>query len=130
MSAEERRTLSKLRLDKAQEALNDAKSTLEKGRLRSAINRAYYAAFHAMRAMLALNEIDRRRHSGVTAEFLNLYVKTGLFDASYPTIIRRMYNTHSKNEYDDIQNILYDDAVQQVQDAETVVESIKHFLSE
>jgi len=34
---------------------------------RSAANRAYYAIFHAMRAVLALDGVDMKHHSGIIA---------------------------------------------------------------
>ena len=36
---------------------------------RSAANRAYYAIFHAMRAVLALDGVDMKHHSGIISEF-------------------------------------------------------------
>ena len=41
-------------------------------------HRSYYAIFHAMRAVLALDGIDMKRHSGVMSEFRRLYIKTGI----------------------------------------------------
>ncbi|HVJ49982.1 HEPN domain-containing protein [Desulfitobacterium sp.] len=35
----------------------------------SVINRYYYAAFHAVRALLALKELDSSKHSGVISYF-------------------------------------------------------------
>ena len=128
MSPEEKGTLSKLRLDMAQEALDDAKSDLEENRLRSSTNRAYYAVFYAMRAVLALDGIDRKKHSGVSSEFQRLYVKTGIFDGSISPIIRRLFNMRAHNDYDDVQIILLDNATQQLHDAETVVNAIKTYL--
>ena len=45
---------------------------------KGAANRSYYAIFHAMRAVLALDGIDMKRHSGVMSEFRRLYIKTGI----------------------------------------------------
>ena len=38
---------------------------LKQGNYESAANRSYYAVFHAMRAVLAFDEIDMKRHSGI-----------------------------------------------------------------
>ena len=63
MSLENRQALSALRLERAQEAVSDANMLLEHERYNLAANRAYYAVFYAMRAVLALDGIDRRHHS-------------------------------------------------------------------
>ena len=41
-------------------------------------NRSYYAVFAAMRAVLALQGFDSKKHSGIIAEFRREYIKSGL----------------------------------------------------
>lgn len=48
------------------------------GELKTANNRAYYSIFHAMRAILALDEVDFKKHSGVIAYFRENYIKNYL----------------------------------------------------
>lgn len=83
--------LSQIRLKNALECLGDAEALLERGSLKSAANRAYYAVFHAMRAVLALDGIDMRHHSGVIAEFRRLYVKTGVFPTELSAVISGLF---------------------------------------
>ena len=54
--------ISKVRFDHAKECLRDAKLLLAGESYRSAANRAYYAIFHAMRAVLALDGVDMKYH--------------------------------------------------------------------
>ena len=84
--------LSQIRLRNAFECLGDAETLLERGSLKSAANRAYYAVFHAMRAVLALDGIDMRHHSGVIAEFRRLYIKTGVFPMELSAAISGLFN--------------------------------------
>lgn len=70
--------ISKVRFDHAKECLRDAKLLLAGGSYRSAANRAYYAIFHAMRAVLALDGVDMKHHSGIISEFRKRYMKTPL----------------------------------------------------
>lgn len=51
-------SLSKYRLDKAGDMLSTAKRDLEAKDYASANNRAYYCIFHAMRAVLAMDNED------------------------------------------------------------------------
>ena len=59
------KALSQARLEHAVECLSAAKNLLETKNYKSAANRSYYAVFHAMRAVLAFDEIDMKRHSGI-----------------------------------------------------------------
>ena len=75
------------RLDRAKEMIQDARQLSAAGSFKSGNNRAYYAIFHAMRAVLALEEVDFKKHSGVIQFFQREYIKTGIFDKSYSKII-------------------------------------------
>lgn len=68
MQANERKTLSKIRLERAIEFYDDAIALYKEGRYRSAASRLYFSTFHAMRAVLALDGIDRKHHSGIISE--------------------------------------------------------------
>ena len=63
------KALSKYRFESSQEAIADAKLMFENGRYKNALNRAYYAIFHAMRAVNSLEGFDSSKHSGVIAFF-------------------------------------------------------------
>ena len=65
-----------------------ARNLLETGNYKSAANRSYYAVFHAMRAVLAFDEIDMKRHSGVISEFCRRYIKTEIFETRMSEIRR------------------------------------------
>ena len=80
MQAHERKALSQARLEHAVECLSAARNLLETGNYKSAANRSYYAVFHAMRAVLAFDEIDMKHHSGIISEFRRRYIKTGIFE--------------------------------------------------
>lgn len=82
--------ISKVRFDHAKECLRDAKLLLAGESYRSAANRAYYAIFHAMRAVLALDGVDMKHHSGIISEFRKRYIKTGVFDASLSGLISEL----------------------------------------
>ena len=80
MTNQERKELSSARLKLAHDCLSTAKSNREIGDYRASVNRTYYAVFHAMRAALALDEVDMSKHSGIMAEFRKRYLKTEILD--------------------------------------------------
>lgn len=66
--------LSKYRLEKAEAVLKTAKRLLDDEDYASANNRAYYSIFHAMRAVIALDGEDYKKHSAVIARFSEKYL--------------------------------------------------------
>ena len=109
-------------MEHAAECLSAASSLLLSGNYKSAANRSYYAVFHAMRAVLAYDEIDMKKHSGVIAEFRRLYVKTGVFDGDMSKTISVLFDVRTESDYDDFFIISKEDVIQQV-------ESAQYFLS-
>ena len=57
--------LSRYRLETAKEDLATAKKNLIDGSYRASVNRSYYAIFHALRAITALDQFDSGKHSGI-----------------------------------------------------------------
>lgn len=73
----ERQMLARHRLQRSEEILEEARVLLAAGHRRGAVDRHYYAMFHAARALLALKGMDSSKHSGVIAMFNREFVKTG-----------------------------------------------------
>ena len=93
--------LSKYRFEKALSNIGIARVLYESRDYGVALNRAYYAAFDAMRAVNALDGFDSSKHSGVIAHFNQTYVKTQLFPASTSSVIRKASMLREKSDYED-----------------------------
>ena len=76
MLDERRADLCNYRMKNSEDSLTVAKDCLEKGLYRDAINRSYYAAFYAIKALLALEEVDFKKHKDVVAYFNRTYAAT------------------------------------------------------
>lgn len=101
MTIEERRELSSSRLDKAYQMLRAAQILLSYEDYASACNRLYYAVFHAMRAVLALDEIDEHRHSHLISEFRRNYLKTNILDRKLSDTIGSAFQIRNDSDYED-----------------------------
>lgn len=130
MRDDERKALSQVRLEHAEECLSAAKSLRETENHKSAANRAYYAVFHAMRAVLALDGIDMKRHSGVISEFRRLYIKTGVFDLGLSQVISSLFEIRTDSDYDDFFVISKEEVNEQIHNAEQFLTSVRIYLSE
>lgn len=82
--------LSKYRLETAESTYRMAELCYENGGYRDAVNRSYYAAFYALRAVLALEGTDFKRHKDVVAYFNQHYVATNKFEREIGKRIGRL----------------------------------------
>lgn len=127
---EGRRALSKVRLEHARQCLAAAQTLLNVQDCKGAANRAYYAVFHAMRAMLALDGIDRKHHAGIITEFRRLYIKTGILDAGLSEIIQMQSEYRTSSDYDDFFIISKAEVAEQVESAEEFISAVSAYLDD
>ena len=80
--------LSKYRINKSDENLQVANLLLESGHYSESLNRFYYAIFHSLRGLLAYDEFDSKKHSGIISYFNQYYVKLGKFEKEYSRILQ------------------------------------------
>ena len=128
MKCDEKRGLSQARLAHSLECLSSAKALLDTGNYKSSANRSYYAVFHAMRAVLAYDEIDMKHHSGIISEFRRLYIKTGIFDTRLSEIISILFDIRTESDYDDFFVISKQEVIDQSENAKHFVERITEYL--
>lgn len=81
------RDLAKWRFEKAENAYREGIILFNANSLSGAVNRFYYAAFHAMRAVLATKGLDAPKHSGVISIFNKEFVKPGAISKNASKIV-------------------------------------------
>jgi len=77
------------RIDRAKKWLQDAKAPNVS--FETAANRSYYCIFSAMRAVLALDRFNSKKHSGIIAAFRKDYIRTGIFPKEFSEIINNAF---------------------------------------
>lgn len=80
---EKQKALSSYRLDKAKEELQTANINFDHDKISQSVNRSYYAIFHAVRALLAFDLFDSKRHSAIISHFNQKFIATDLIDKAY-----------------------------------------------
>jgi len=123
-------SLSSYRLSKAKETYATSLENLEKGRYLDANNRAYYAIFHAMRSILALDNVDFKKHSAVISNFRENYIKTKRLDRNLSDIIGRASMVRNKSDYEDFYIASRDEAEIQVNDAKQFIAAVERYLED
>jgi len=121
---------AKYRMERAKEDLDVAVKMFEEKRYRIANNRAFYSIFHAMRAVLAFDGFDSKKHSGVIAEFRKSYIKTGIFHEELSGIIGQAFEIRNASDYDDMFIASRDETCRQVDDAERFYEQVSKYVTE
>lgn len=129
MYSKECQDLSLYRLAKAKQYLDDAKKTLAMEMYDTAANRSYYAIFHAARAVLALDGLDFKKHSGVISNFQMRYIKSGIFDKQLSNIIKSAFSLRTESDYEDLYVISKTDVENQVSEAEVFFRAISEYIN-
>jgi uncharacterized protein (UPF0332 family) len=93
--------LAQHRLARAHAALHEADLLIEQQHLSGALNRVYYAAFYAARALLATRNLDSSRHSGVIALFQEHFVRTGIVPTDTARALPRAFEKRQTSDYGD-----------------------------
>lgn len=121
--------LSCVRIDHAREDLDTAFLVCNAGDYRSAVNRSYYAIFHAVRALAALDHVEMRKHSGYISEFRKRYTKTGIFNKQLSDILTDAFEVRNESDYDDFFVIAKADVEQQIEDACLFLSEVEAYLA-
>jgi uncharacterized protein (UPF0332 family) len=121
--------LCNYRLAQALETLQVAKECLENKHFKDSINRSYYSAFYAIKAILALEGADFKRHKDVIAYFNAHYVATGIFDRKVGRYLGRLQQKREKSDYDDFYVASQEEAEEQIQAVEEILEVVSVKIS-
>ena len=94
-------SFARYRLERAKEDLKAAELLYKNDSFLAANNRAYYAIFRAIRAVLALERVDFKRHKDVIGYFNHHYVKTEIFPKMISKKIGQASKVREDSDYDD-----------------------------
>lgn len=120
--------LSKYRLAKAVETLETARRDMNAEDYASANNRAYYCIFHAMRAVMALDGEDYKKHSAVIARFTMNYLKPEILPRDYGKLISNASLIRNRSDYEDFYVCSIEDTQKLVSGAEDFLQCVHEYL--
>lgn len=125
---DKQKDLSIYRFSQAEETLQSAKVCEQMKFYKDAINRAYYAAFYAIKAVLAISDVDFKRHKDVVAYFNQHYVATDIFEKDCGRRLAKLQRKREASDYDDFYIASAEEAGQQIESAGYIVEAVKVYL--
>ena len=122
--------------DFAQYRLNKAKETLNTSIIiykdvkdyTSANNRAYYAIFYAIRAVLALEQVDFKRHKDVIAYFNKNYINKEIFSKKLGRKIAQAQRIREDSDYDDEYEPSSEKTMQQIETAKELIGEVEKYI--
>jgi len=120
--------LCKHRFAQSEETLRVAKDCLNNRYLKDSINRSYYAAFYAVRAILALDTVDFKRHKDVVAYFNKTYVANGKFDREIGRKLSKLQQIREKSDYNDYYIVSFEEAEEQLNASDLIIKAVKEFI--
>ena len=123
-------SFAKYRLEKAKETLHTAKVVFKEVKdYTSANNRAYYAIFYAIRAVLALEQKDFKRHKDVVAYFNQNYINKEIFPKMIGRKIAQAQKIREDSDYDDEYEPSYEKTQQQINTAEELIKYVEKYIN-
>lgn len=120
--------LSKYRMEKARQDLATARINYGHDLLTQSLNRSYYAIFHALRALLAYDSFDSRRHSTIIGYFNKNYVANKKIKQEYYKIIASAFDIRTKSDYQDFYVVDRDEVEKQLIAAEKFMDMIAGYI--
>jgi uncharacterized protein (UPF0332 family) len=128
MSGEATRDLIAYRLEQADRALAEAQLLHQGEHLLGAVNRAYYAMFYAIQALLAHSGLKASKHIGAISLFDREFVRTELFDKSFSRWLHELFALRQDSDYSDMFLVSKEQATQALKHAEVFLLRVKGFL--
>ena len=129
MSTKISKELAYHRLEQAKEDLTAAKLLYNSDLYKSANNRAYYAIFHSIKAILALEPIDFKRHKDVQAYFNKNYLNMEIFPRSMGKRIGKASTIREDSDYDDEFIVDANKTLEQIKTAEDLISLVEEYIN-
>ena len=128
MSPKVSKELAKHRLEQAKENLEEAEILYDANKFKGANNRAYYSIFHSIKAVLALEPIDFKRHKDVVGYFNKNYVYPEIFPRKIGSKIADASSVREDSDYDDEYIVKPEDTLKQIETAKELLKLVEEYI--
>lgn len=122
------RELVRLRMQQAGETLREARILSSERAMRGAVNRAYYAMFYAVLAVLATKGLGSSKHSGVISLFDREFVKSGDFPKGLSRSLHAAFEHRQRSDYGEVTEVDESTVVRVIEDATAFIHELSTYL--
>lgn len=119
----------KAMLAQSDEKLRAARLLLDGGAWGDASSRSYYAAFHAVSALLLSRGETYSSHGQVLGRFNKEFIHPGMFPKEFTAVLTRLFEDRQSGDYDFLMGVTETEARQDVADAQRIVKEIHRYLT-
>ena len=117
------------RLQRAYEALEDARILAGAARWNTCVNRLYYACFYAVSALLIQHGLSSSKHTGIRGLFNRHYVKTGKVAKEMAQIYNDLFERRQESDYLDFIRFKESQVSPWISKAEAFVKQIETIIN-
>lgn len=121
--------LIKYRMEQAKESIDDARFLLDNNRsLRLIANRAYYAMFYAILALLQSKGLGSSKHSGAIAMFNREFIKEKIFPVEMSHAIKLAFDMRQKGDYKELVEMNRNQVIDILEKSDGFVTNVDKYL--
>lgn len=118
---EEEKALIAYRMERAHEAIDEAKMLFEAGHINLYVNRLYYACFYAVSALLLTKDISTGRHGYLRSLMHREFVKTGLIPKELGKHFDLLFDSRLEGDYADFARFKTEDVTGWLEDTQKFI---------
>jgi uncharacterized protein (UPF0332 family) len=115
-------------LEKAGDAIENARYNLKGEFFAATANRAHYACYYCMTALLYTQNIYSKTHQGTRAKFSELFIKTSIFPIEISDSIALLFDYRQEADYDLDEDITYEEAENLINKASEIYQLINSYF--
>lgn len=129
LSDEERRIMVELEIERAEKITEQFPTLQEQRYWDTLVNRMYYAAFHAVSALMIHNAIQVHTHRGALAAFNKEFVRTGVFSVEEGHLFSQLEGMRERGDYNCFIDATEDEIVPLIEPLKALITKIKTMLN-
>lgn len=120
--------LIQFRLERAEEAFDVAKFSVQKKYWNTAASKLYYTCFYTVLALFAKYNIQSTTHSGAKVLFALHFIKEGKIDAKWGRLLQTLFDKRQEGDYGDFLLIKEEEIIPLIEQVEEFRQTIKEVL--
>lgn len=121
--------LAKYRLKQAEDSISEAECLLSGNESpRSIMNRAYYAMFYGVLALIVFEQYYSSKHAGVLSYFNKKFIKEGVFPKELGYSINKAFEMRQEGDYREYVELAYEQVEPLIAQAKQFVEAVRDYL--
>lgn len=130
MKPEDKWAIISFRRQQARETVLEAEAVLglPRGTPRTAVNRAYYAAYYEVMALLQLEGVATRKHVGALRMFNLHFIKSQRLPTRMYALLQELFEERMEDDYADMAQVTREDAEEACRKAREFVDAIEAFF--